>query len=210
MKKILIMVALHTLLSQTTQAQIWYVGVKGGTTFSNYKAKTPWKDVSNMGFSFGATAFKQMKTNWGVSFELQYIQKGYYHKICNDIYDQLDANYLEVPVMIDYAFIVPALQNFKGHINLGVYGAYWLSGKYKMKGFDETTEDFDFTKNNASRFDFGPNAGGRIEYLLKNGSINLDFRYELGLLDLQKQVNDNTSNTNRAFVIGLSYLKLIN
>jgi hypothetical protein len=142
-----------------------------------------------------------------MSAELQYIQKGYYHKICNNIYDQLKANYLEVPIMMDYSFKVPALKNWKAHFNLGIYGAYWLSAKYKMKGFDQTSEDFDFQKSKALRFDFGPNAGGRIEYLLKNGMISLDFRYELGLLDLQKQVNDNTKNTNRAFVIGVTYLK---
>lgn len=38
----------------------------------------------------------------------------------------------------------------------------------------------------------------RIEYLLKNGSLSLDLRYALGLADLQKQVNDNTKNSNRA------------
>jgi len=92
-------------------------------------------------------------------------------------------------------------------VNLGIYGAYWLSGKYKMKGFDESTATFDFDRSKASHFDVGPNAGGRIEYMLKNGSLSLDFRYELGLLDLQKQLNDNTKNVNRACVVGLTYLK---
>ncbi len=208
MKNLLVIIFAFT--STTASAQVWYIGAKAGTTFSNYKAKTPWKEVSNMGFTFGATAYKQTKKNWGFSFEVVYIQKGYYHKICNDIFDQLEANYLEVPIMVDYSFLVPSVQNLKAHLNLGVYGAYWLSGKYKMEGFEQSSEDFDFEKSKASRFDFGPNAGGRIEYVLKNGSINLDFRYELGVLDLQKQVNDNTSNTNRAFVIGLSYMKMIN
>ena len=78
-----------------------------------------------------------------------------------------------------------------------------------MEGFDQSSEDFDFEKSNASRFDIGPSGGGRIEYLLKSGSLSLDFRYELGLIDLQKKVNDNTSNTNHAWVIGISYFKLL-
>lgn len=78
-----------------------------------------------------------------------------------------------------------------------------------MEGFDESNEDFDFSANNASRFDFGPNAGGRIEYILNNGALSLDFRYEMGLVDLQKRVNDDTANTNRALIIGISYLKLL-
>lgn len=76
-----------------------------------------------------------------------------------------------------------------------------------MKGFDSTSEDFDFTKNNTRRFDFGPNAGGRLEYVLKNGSVSLEARYEMGLVDLQKTLNDNTNNTNRALIISLSYIK---
>lgn len=195
------------LVAYTGTAQ-WYVGVKAGPTLSNYKTKTPWKEVSNFGYTLGAVAYKQMNANLGINFELVYIQKGYYHKICNTLYDKLKANYLEVPVMIDYTFIVPSLKNFKMHGNLGVYAAYWLSGKYVTK-IDESsfTEDFEFEDNDAARFDLGPNLGGRIEYILKNGSLSLDFRYELGLLDLQKRINDNTSNTNRAFVIGISYLK---
>ena len=192
------------------QAQNWNIGGEAGVTFSNYKTKTPWKEVSNTGFTFGLTAFKQINANYGLNLGLQYIQKGYNHKICNDITDQLEANYVEVPVMIDYTFIVPSLQNWKGHFNLGVYGAYWLSGKYKMKGFDESSEDFDFNQSKASRFDFGPNGGARIEYLTKkNSSLSLSVRYEIGLLDLQKRVDDGTKNTNRTFVVGISYLKLL-
>jgi len=205
MKKIYLLITL--ILPLTANAQLWSIGGNAGVSFSNYKAKTPWKEVSNMGFSVGAKAFKQINANYGLTIELQYIQKGYFHKVCNDIYDQLEANYLEVPIMLDYAIIVPSLQNWKAHLNVGVYTAYWISGKYKMKGFDETSEDFDFERSKASHFDFGPNAGGRIEYILKNGSVSLDFRYELGILDLQKQLNDNTKNVNRSFIVGLTYLK---
>lgn len=201
------LILLFIMIPVLASAQLWYLGGTAGVTFSNYKAKTPWKEVSNIGFSFGASAYKQINANYGINIELQYIQKGYFHKICDDIYDQLEATYIEIPVMIDYTFIVPSLQNWRGHANLGIYGAYWLSGKYNMKGFDETTEDFDFKKSEASRFDFGPNVGGRVEYILKTGIVSLDFRYELGVLDLQKQVSDNTKNTNRSFLISIRYLK---
>lgn len=207
MKKILLIALILT--PMISHAQLWYIGGKAGVSFANYKAKTPWKEASNTGFSFGATAYKQVNSHVGLNFDLIYIQKGYNHKICNEIFDQLEASYLEVPILFDYSFIVPSLQDWKAHLNVGVYGAYWLSGKYKMQGFSESGEDFDFEKSKASRFDLGPSAGGRIEYLLKNGSINLDFRYEIGLLDLQKQVEDNTKNTNKTFVVGISYMKLI-
>src|SRR5688572_23124974 len=130
--KIIIIIAM--LAPIYTKAQLWYIGGNAGVAFSNYKAKTPWKEVSNMGFSVGMKGFKQINANYGFTVELHYIQKGYFHKVCDDIYDQLEANYIEVPIMLDYTFIVPSLQNWRGHLNLGVYAAYWLSGKYKMKG----------------------------------------------------------------------------
>ena len=34
-------ITVHTL----PQAQIWFVGIKAGPTLSNYKTKTPWKEV---------------------------------------------------------------------------------------------------------------------------------------------------------------------
>jgi hypothetical protein len=208
MKRLLLIFSLIT-LSHGVFAQ-WFVGIKAGPTISNYKTKTPWKEVSNFGYTFGGVAYKQMTANIGVAVELQYIQKGYYHKVCNTIYDKLKANYLEVPIMLDYTFIIPGLKNFKAHGNVGIYTAYWMSGKYKTQIEDETiTETFEFDNNEASRFDFGPNAGGRIEYILKSASLSLDLRYELGLLDLQKKVNDNTSNTNRSFIIGICYMKVL-
>jgi hypothetical protein len=205
MKSFLLII--FSIISIVASAQ-WKVGIKAGPTLSNYKSKTPWKEVSNPGYTFGATVFKQIDEHAGVNFGIEYIQKGYYHKVCNTIYDKLKANYIEVPIMLDYGFRIPALQNFKGHANLGIYTAYWLSGKYQTKGFDSPDESFDFKKNKASHFDFGPNAGFRIEYLLKSGnSLFLDCRYELGVIDLQKRINDDTKNVNRALVIGISYVK---
>jgi hypothetical protein len=188
-------------------AQIYYVGFKAGPTLSNYKTKTPWKEAQNVGYTFGFVGYKQINANIGIGAELQYIQKGYFHKVCNTITDRLKAQYLEVPVMFDYTFIIPGLRNFKLHGNAGIYMAYWLSGKYITEGFDTGgDEDFNFEDSDAKRFDFGPNLGARLEYFLNNGSISLDLRYELGIIDLQNKLNDNTNNNNRAFIIGVSYM----
>lgn len=171
-----VLILLLSLSTTLASAQIWYIGIKAGPTLSNYKSKTPWKEASNLGYTFGAVGYKQMTANIGIGAELQYIQKGYFHKICNTITDKLKAQYIEVPIVFDYTFIIPGLKNFKVHGNLGIYTAYWLSGKYQTEGFetDESSEDFDFDKSNAKRFDFGPNVGGRLEYFLNNGSFSLD------------------------------------
>ena len=207
MKKLIAVIFIILPLACSAQ---WHVGGKASVSFSNYKTKTPWKEIANTGFAAGFTAFKQVKINMGYSIGLEFIQKGYNHKICNTITDELEANYLEVPIMLNYTFLIPGVKNFKGHANAGFYTAYWISGKYKTQGFSTQSEDFNFESSEASRFDLGPSAGGRIEYVLRNGAISLDLRYELGLLDLQKKVSDNTRNTNRTFIIGISYLKLLN
>jgi hypothetical protein len=197
------------LLSSTISHAQWHIGGKTAVAFSNYKSKTPWRAVANNGFAVGLAAVRQIKPNLGLNVELEYIRKGYYHKVCNTITDRLNTNFLEIPIMIDYSFAIPSAKNLKGHLNLGAYGAYWLNGKYKTSGFDVPMENFNFEKNRASRFDFGPNAGARIEYVLLNGSLSLDFRFEKGLIDLEKRTNDNTNNTNQSIIIGISYMKLI-
>lgn len=207
MKKIFIPLLISFSFSATAQ---WSIGGKAGVTFSNYKTKTPWEEVSNIGYSVGLTGFKKFNASFGLNLELQYIQKGYNHQICDEYYDKLKGNYIEAPILLDYGFIIPSMENFRAHINLGFYSAYWLSGKYETKiDEDAFSETFDFDRSGASRFDFGPSGGARVEYILKNGSLSLDFRYELGLIDLQKKANDDTNNTNHAMIIGISYLKLL-
>ena len=51
-------------------AQVWYVGPKAGMTLSNYKSKTPWKEVTNVGFTAGLTAYTQLRNNFGIGFEV--------------------------------------------------------------------------------------------------------------------------------------------
>lgn len=207
MKKILL--PLFVFISSTTIAQ-WSVGGKAGVTFSNYKTKTPWKEASNLGYTFGVAGYSKFNDNFGFNIELQYIQKGYNHQICDTFYDKLKATYIEIPMLLDYGFSVPGVENLKIHANLGFYSAYWLSGEYETKIDDEGfTETFEFEDSGASRFDFGPSGGARLEYLLKHSSISLDFRYEMGLIDLQKKVSDDVSNVNRAMVVGVSYLMML-
>lgn len=203
--KILIIVSAIIIVPWASDAQL--AGIKGGVSLSNYKTQTPWKEVPNMGAAVGVVFFNQLTSNIGLELDLQFIQKGYQHKICNTITDELKANYLEVPVILDYGFFVPGSRKFKVHACAGFYAAFWLSAKYKMKGFDESSETFDFKKNKASRLDVGSQAGGRIEYILNAGSISLDIRYGLGLKDLQQAANDDIRNTNRALVLGITYLK---
>jgi hypothetical protein len=205
MRKLLFLLLIF---SHSATAQ-WRIGGKAGMSFSNIKTKINWKEASNTGIAASLMAYKQIRPNTGITIQIEYLQKGYYHKICNTIYDKLVANYLELPVTVDYNFDIPSLKNFRAHFGLGIYAAYWLSGKYKTKGFDSTEDKFDFDAQNYNRFDVGPAVMTRIAYLLNNGSLSLDVRYEVGLMDMQTKINDDTRNTNRSFVLGLCYLRYL-
>ena len=61
-----ILILAITFITSTSFAQNWYIGITAGPTFSNYKTKTPWKEVSNIGYAFGATAYKQTSANFGM------------------------------------------------------------------------------------------------------------------------------------------------
>ncbi|HLT73989.1 MAG TPA: porin family protein [Ohtaekwangia sp.] len=191
--------------------QIWHAGIKAGVALSNFRNPTSWTEGIHTGYSFGATAYKQIRSNFGLGFEFQYQQKGYNHVLCETITDKLHAEYLEVPIMADYVFLIPGVKNLKGHVNAGGYAAYWLKGRYEMTGFGETEESFDFERSSARRFDFGPVAGGRLEWVRNHGSFSLDFRYAHGVSDMIKNKSDDTSrNTNRTFIVGLSYMRILN
>jgi hypothetical protein len=101
MKKFLLL-SILSFSATIASAQIYFVGIKAGPTLSNYKTKTPWKEASNVGYTFGFVGYKQINANIGIGAEVQYIQKGYFHKVCKTITDKLKAQYLEIPILVDY------------------------------------------------------------------------------------------------------------
>jgi hypothetical protein len=185
----------------------WYAGGKTALTLSNYKTKTNWKEMLNPGTSIGLSAFNQMNNSTRITIGFEYVEKGYYHKVCNTISDKLETTFLEIPMMIDYRLPIHRLPNFQVHAKAGMYGALWLSGRYKSKGFTPVASSYDYKKNDAARLDFGPNAGAQFEYTLNNGILALEIKYEYGIRDLENSAHDNTSNINRCWMVGISYLR---
>ena len=55
----------------TANAQQWSVGGKAGVTFSNFKTKTPWQEVSNIGYSVGLAGYNKFNENFGFNIEVQ-------------------------------------------------------------------------------------------------------------------------------------------
>jgi hypothetical protein len=189
--------------SQIALAQ-WYIGGRSGITLSNYKSRTSLTEVSNKGIALGVSAYKLIKAHAGVHIGLDYVEKGYQHQVCSTISDRLETAYLEMPFMFDYSF--PLIHNFRCHARAGGYAAYWMTARYKAEGYDGATGKFDFKKNQAKRFDYGPSLGLLIDYTLNNSKLGVEVKYEIGMMDMQDTASDNTRNVNRTWLIGIVYL----
>jgi hypothetical protein len=196
------LILLFSLALHKASAQ-WFVGVKAGTVLANYKSPTYFKSAYKQGLLFGVTASKKINYDFEVQINAEYVQKGYYHYVCNTIYEKFETTFIQFPVLLGYN--VPLADKLKLHLKAGGYGAWWLSGRYKTSGFNPSDDNFDFSAREARRFDFGPVAGAEIEYLLLNGNLfGLEFRYDLGLQDMETSVDSGT-NTNRMMYLGAHY-----
>lgn len=178
-------------------------------SLSDYTAKTKYTRASKGGLAAGLVVMNTIGKNMGVQADLLYVQKGYKQQICNQCYDKFTSTFIEVPVTLRYSFylpkISPKLADLKAHASGGIYFSRWLNAKYETKIFDDKmTDNYEFSGE--SRADFGPNFGAGLEYALFSGSLQLDYRYSLGVVDMSAPGSTN-SQKNRSAIISLTYLK---
>jgi hypothetical protein len=204
MKPFLIIICCFSIQSSLAQ---WHVGGRAGITYSDYKSPTTFKSTPIQGKTVGLTAVKKLSYDFSLHVNLEYIEKGYHHLVCNTIYEKLQTTFVQIPLMLSYN--IPVAEKLKFQIKLGGYGAYWVGGKYKSEGYNPSTTEFDFKRMEATRVDFGINGGAQIEYLLLNGNLfGIDLRYDLGLRDMESGVGSG-KNTNKGWVAGLNYRFLL-
>lgn len=185
------------------------IGIKTGMSLSDYTVKTKYNKSNKGGLAAGLVVMNTIGANVGIQADLMYVQKGYNHQICNQCYDKFTSTFIEVPITLRYSFYLPKisskLANLKAHASGGIYFSRWLNAKYETKVFDDKmTEDYVFSGE--KRADLGPNFGAGIEYALFSGSLVLDYRYSLGLVDMSAPGSTNAQK-NRSAIISLSYLK---
>jgi hypothetical protein len=185
------------------------VGVKTGISLSDYTVATKYTKANKGGLAAGLVVMNTIGKNVGVQADLMYVQKGYNHQVCNQCYDKFTSTFIEVPVTLRYSFYLPKisskLADLKAHATGGIYFSRWLNAKYETKVFDDKmTESYVFSGE--KRADFGPNFGGGLEYALFSGSLVLDYRYSLGLVDMSAPGSTNAQK-NRSAIISLMYLK---
>jgi hypothetical protein len=185
----------------------WYVGGKAGVVLADYESPTEFKSTLKQGIMIGLTASGKLNYDFGIQLDLEYMEKGYHHYVCNTIYEKLETTFIQIPFMLSYN--IPFAEKLKVRVKAGGYAAWWLSAKYSMEGYKPSTTEYDFDARGAKRFDFGPSAGAEAEYLLHNGNVfGLEFRYDLGVQDMET-AEGGGSNTNRTMSAGLFYKFLL-
>ncbi len=183
MKKILtfcFILAGFCLLSSETNAQIHgFVGLKMGGNISTFNGDTDGLDVNPKtafaGGLLGDFTYKKSDSTYSrfsLLAELNYMPFGYK----NDAYKE-KLHYLQIPLLLKFHFGVLGGMRSGFYINGGGYGSYLIGAK--VKGDDG---DMDI-KSNYETIDYGVAFGGGISLV---SIISIDFRYNLGLVDISK------------------------
>ncbi len=175
MKKVALLLFLLLFLCPASRAQ-WRAGVLGGAARNFYSIDTHYmSDVRYKG-QWGALfgfALQYDFIDWlAARAELGFDAKDYRMYRTADVVSDTDlyyANtYLQLPVMASFRF---GGKTLKGFMNLGCYGAYWLSshrrGQY-YNGFTSQTaaidEDVAFDSTRDRRWEWGLCGGTGVEY----------------------------------------------
>lgn len=195
-------------------AQFLTLGPKAGVNFSTQTGSQYETIATN--FMYGAVLNYQIVKNVEVQGEFLFTKKGYREEYQGDvIFDQLTANYLEVPAMAKYVLNTNLFNYFVGG---GVYWAYWTRGEYKssVDGSETIYEDYVFvTEPDADgykdiRNDFGVVAEIGFKYDgIGSGILMFGARYSHGLVptnQISPEPANWTPRQNKVITISLSYL----
>ena len=203
-------------------------GIYGGINFQNINGKdaagTKLENSLVTKFHIGVNEEIPIAPEFFFQVGLQFIGKGAKGPIPYTYTDlagshtttvtrEINMNYLEIPLNLVYKPLVG-----KGHFILGggPYVGYAISGKAKFTGSPAPSDrDITFTKttpdgdgNNLANFkhlDVGGNFFFGYQFL---SGFNMIFNSQLGLIDINSDVNDannKTSNKNTGFGLSLGY-----
>lgn len=195
MKKVILLIAVISILGFSANAQSTNFGLKAGMTAANMKfsgSGISIKMTTKIGFYAGAIAEIGVNDNFAVQLELDYSLMGAKSKGDDEFGDgTLDLSYISLPVLVKYKN-----QGFSAFLGpqIGV-----LMGA-KSKG-DGESED---VKDQFKSTDFSGVIG--VGYTLESG-LGFDARYQMGFSDIAKQDQDfeGVKVKNEGFRVGIHY-----
>lgn len=203
----LLLTVIAFLCVMQSRAQL-YVGIEAGANrnylVSNTADKPFFEYQPSYGYSVGASfrySFPSI-SSWfgGIQAVPTFVQKNYRIQRTGDyspMFQQTNNSYLQLPVMAQFKFggHINKTQTLHGILNLGGYGAYWMSGHIHGRALvplgDDSYESFDtkyeFDNTKDNRIELGGIAGAGLQYELKNKYvISVEYRYAAALTDQQK------------------------
>jgi len=195
MKNLLLIAALFTLITTTSNAQKKLVyGVKGGATISNMASENFYKSESKTSFYVGLVAEYSMSPKFSIQPEIIYARQKatvypYYYCVgfvCSPRIDNYTLDYIQVPVLAK-------LYVFKNlSVELGPSFNFLVHSKEVNKSYNNQT-----TTNIGKTFEFSGVLG--ISYKLKNG-LFASARYTKGFSDVLDGYAKNSS-----YQLGIGY-----
>jgi len=231
-KKLYIAIAISLLVTSGLHAQL-YMGIEAGVTnnffVTNNAAQLSTNYNSALGMEVGLPLSYQCKKWFALQADLNYTQKNY--KITRTgfykgIYQNNTNSYIQLPILANFSF---GGSRIRGFMNIGLYGAYWMSSKVKGvepnilnlidTAVNATTvlnensgysynEKYQFSNIKDNRFELGWLTGVGISYTLKSASrLFVEARFTSSLTDQQKQYQINqTPRYNDTYGISVGYL----
>lgn len=194
------------------------LGLRAGINISNWATENLLEEDSetNSIFGYQTGLLAEFNINERLAFqpEILYIQKGLGFKLEDFGFgtaseNEFVLNYLEIPMLLKIRFR-PSTDAPSFYSVIGPSVGYILSGKNKatftFMGMTESiSEKIDLDDAGFSRFDFSLLAGFGINIPTGPGNIIVDFRYLLGLNNLNDESGDEIKARNRGFGFTAGY-----
>jgi len=181
---LVVLLALCMVLPVSSQVNL---GILGGLNLANISVDpdegVDWSNRTT--FGFGGVLDFSLNESVALHLEPMYLQKGTKADVEETFEIEFKAAYLEIPVMLKYAF---GTSEIKPYVIAGPSIGYNLSAKVKMSGGGESEEED--VKDTIKSFDFGLGFGAGVNVLMGNNSIFVEARYTLGLTNINDDPDD--------------------
>lgn len=184
----LIMLITAFFISSTAIAQHVNFGVKGGVNLYNVINENSSNYNSKVGIHLGLLAHIHLDKSIALQPELVYSTQGGKF-VSNGIDYNLKLNYINVPVLLQYMFD----NGFR--LEAGPQLGFLINAKSDSK--NSSTD----VKANFKAIDFAVAIG--VGYIKPSTRFGVDFRYNVGLNDINK--SDLVNSSNRGFQLGVFY-----
>jgi outer membrane protein W len=184
MRKYMIALLAVAALSGAASAGSLSFGLKGGLDMFNITSvPEDWDAEKSFRYAAAGGIFMNYAFSPALSLqpELLLVMKG-----ANGSAGEYDIaakyNYVEMPVLLKYAFRTG--EKIRPSVFAGPAASFNVTSDFEIKASgNSVTADFSDASN---KFDFGLVAGTGLDFDLKQGTLSLDLRYQMGLVKLIK------------------------